>query len=65
MSETINTYSLDNPYEEVPMDRKEFYAEQETLFKETGKTTKATEVIHVLLFNESGEMILQKRASTK
>ncbi|MCH2189158.1 hypothetical protein MK079_05020 [Candidatus Gracilibacteria bacterium] len=25
---TLNTYSIDNPYEEVSMDRDEFYAEQ-------------------------------------
>lgn len=65
MSEIVNTYPLDNPYDMIPMDRKEFYNEQLAISSETGKPTKAVEVVNVFLFNEWGEIILQKRSSTK
>ena len=65
MSEIINTYSLDNPYDMVPMDRNEFYTEQARISKDTGNPTKAVEIVNVFLFNEAGEIILQKRSSSK
>jgi len=65
MSEIVNTYPLDNPYDMVPMNRKEFYNEQLAISSETWKPTKAVEVVNVFLFNEAGEVILQKRSSTK
>lgn len=48
-----------------PMNRKEFYDEQVQISKETGKPTKAVEIVNVFLFNEAGEIILQKRSSIK
>jgi len=65
MTEKINTYLLSNPYEMTAMDRKDFYDEQFKISLETGKPTRAVEVVNVLLFNESWEMILQKRSSSK
>jgi len=65
MTEIVNTYSLDDPYDMIPMDRREFYNEQLTIFLETWKPTKAVEVVNVFLFNEGGEIILQKRSSNK
>ena len=65
MSEIINTYPLDNPYETLPMNRKDFYAEQAEISKSTWKPTKAVAIVNVFLFNEAGEIILQKRSSSK
>ena len=65
MSEIVNTYPLDNPYEMIPMNRKDFYEEQAKISLETGEPTKAVEIVNVFLFNESGEIILQKRSWTK
>ncbi len=65
MAEIINTYLLENPAEMVQMDRKDFYDEQIRIFKETGKPTKAVEVINVLLFNSHGELTVQKRSFEK
>lgn len=65
MSEIINSYSLDTPSRCIPMDRKEFYEEQVNVFRTVWFPTKAVEVINILLFNESWEIILQKRSSHK
>lgn len=65
MSEIVNTYKLDNPVRLIPMDRKEFYNEQISEFKKTWKSSRAVEVINILVFNESWEFILQKRSSHK
>lgn len=61
MSEIINTFAFDNPYDLIPMERAEFYEEQSQL----SEPTKAVEVVNVLLFNEIGEIILQKRSHKK
>ncbi|MCX6757362.1 MAG: NUDIX domain-containing protein [Candidatus Nomurabacteria bacterium] len=65
MSEIINTYSLDNPYNMIPMDRGEFYREQVEIFKKEGKATKAVEIVNILIFNSHGELIIQKRSFNK
>lgn len=65
MSETVNTYLLDNPEVLIPMDRKEFYAEQVAEYKKSGKPTRAVEVVNVMVFNSHGEMIIQKRSFDK
>lgn len=65
MSEYINTYDLAEPYQVIPMERQSFYDEQIKTYRETGKPNKSVDVISVLLFNESGELIIQKRASHK
>ncbi len=65
MVEYINAYDLDNPNKIIPMDRNIFYDEQIASFKETWKLTKTIDIIQLLLFNEKGELILQKRAKDK
>lgn len=65
MSEIISTYLLDEPDVVVPMARNEFYKEQVGVFKKTGKPTRAVEIIHVFVFNESGELFVQKRSHDK
>ncbi len=65
MSEIITTYKLTDLDQPIPMDRDEFYDEQIRVFKETGKPTRSTEVVHVILFTKDKEIILQKRSSAK
>lgn len=65
MSEIINSYNLDNIDICIPMDRDKFYLEQTKQFEKYWYPTKAVEVINIFLFNESWELILQKRASHK
>ena len=62
MSEIIPTYLLTDPDQVMPMDRGEFYDEQEKVFHETGKATRATEIVDILLFNSRKEEIIQKRS---
>lgn len=65
MSETICTYNLEkNGYLE-PMDRDEFYDEQIKRFKLNEKPTRAVAIFDALLITETGEIILQKRATNK
>ena len=65
MAETVNTFLLKNPFELIPMDRKDFYDEQVSEYKENGEPTRAIEVVSILLFNSHGEMIIQKRSFDK
>jgi energy-coupling factor transporter ATP-binding protein EcfA2 len=65
MSEYVNTYDLNEPYQVIPMERQAFYDEQIQVYKGTGKPSRSIDIIDVILFNESGEMIIQKRASHK
>lgn len=65
MSEIINTFSLKNPSQMIPMNRKDFYDEQVKVYKEEGNPSKAVEVVNVLLFNSHGELIIQKRSFDK
>jgi len=65
MSELVNTYKLPDTDTSIPMDRDDFYNQQIVAFKDKGKTTEAIEVVNILFFNESGEMIIQKRAGKR
>ena len=65
MSEQVTTYLLNNPSIDIPMDRDEFYAEQIAAFKETGEPTRAVGTIAIFIFDEQGELYLQKRSDSK
>ncbi len=65
MQEKINTFLLKNPFELIPMDRKDFYDEQVKLFRSGKKPNRAIEVINVIIFNSHGELIIQKRSYNK
>lgn len=65
MSEIINTYLLSDPKKIIPMEREKFYKEQIKIFKKTGKTTRAIEIVQILLFTPDQEIILQKRSNYK
>lgn len=65
MAEIVNTYLVKNPFELIPMDRDEFYCDQMEVFKKTGEPTRAVEVVNIFIFNTKGELIIQKRSSSK
>lgn len=65
MSEIITTYKLTDLDQAIPMDRKEFYESQVETYKKTGKPTRATEIVQVLLFTKDKKIILQKRSAFK
>ncbi|MFH1142454.1 MAG: NUDIX domain-containing protein [Candidatus Uhrbacteria bacterium] len=65
MSEQINTYLLEEPDKAIAMDRAEFYREQVQANKETGGPTRANEVVQICIFNEAGELFVQKRSNEK
>ncbi len=65
MSEILNTFLLSDPETAVPMDRDDFYKEQIPIAKKTGRPTRAAEIISVLIFNSSEELLVQKRNYNK
>jgi len=65
MSEKITTYMLRESDVPIPMDRDEFYRTQIKTLKESGESTRAVEIVGLLLFNVDGEIILQKRSTEK
>lgn len=65
MTETINTYPIQDPETLVPMDRNAFYAESIQFAKEGKKPVRSVEVIQIFLFNSRGEVMIQKRAFDK
>ncbi len=65
MSEIINTYLLDDPETIIPMERSEFYSEQIKIFKETGKPTRANDIVDIFIFNREKELLVQKRSYDK
>ncbi len=65
MSEIINTFLISNPFELVPMERKEFYSEQVAEYKKNGTPSRAIEVVNIFIFNSHGELIIQKRSFDK
>ena len=65
MSEIVNVFDLKNPFISQTMDRNGFYKEQISYYKENWVAQKAVEVVNIFLFNESWELILQKRSSHK
>ncbi|MBU1039118.1 NUDIX domain-containing protein [Patescibacteria group bacterium] len=65
MSEILSTFLLEDVERSIPMERDEFYKEQTEVFKKVGKPTRACEIVHVLIFNSHGELLLQKRSYDK
>ncbi len=65
MSEIINTYSQKNPWKVIPMERSEFYSEEVSRSRNGLTPERYIEVIHIFLFNEHGELIIQKRSKEK
>ncbi len=65
MSEIINTYRLDNPGKVIPMSRASFYDEEISRSNRWLPPVKYIEVVHIFLFNEHGELIVQKRSKEK
>ena len=63
--EIVKTYILTNPDIMIPIGRDDFYREQTQAYQNHGRPTRAVEVIHVFIFNETGELIVQKRSKTK
>lgn len=65
MSEIINTYSFAQQEQLIPMNRDVFYAEQIAYAESWKIPDKYVEVVNVFLFNEHGELIVQKRSRDK
>lgn len=65
MSEMIKTYLLDEPDKAVAMDRVDFYSEQINEYKKNGKPNRACDIVDIIIFNEAGEMFVQKRSNQK
>lgn len=65
MSEIVTTYLLTDLDQPMPMGREEFYEEQIRIFTETGKPTRAIEIVQILLFTPDKDIILQKRSKHK
>jgi len=65
MAEMIKTYLLNNPDVLVPMDREAFYAEQIKRHENGEKPNRAVEIVNIFLFNEIGELFVQKRSMEK
>ena len=65
MVEKITVYNIDQIGKAKPADRDEFYEQQIKNQKEENDPTEAVGVVQILLFNTSGDLILQKRSHTK
>ncbi len=66
MSEQIIARLLWNKHKwSVWYSRSDFYKEQTKQFKEEGEPSMAVSIVDILLFNESWELIIQKRAKHK
>ncbi len=65
MSEQITIYNIDHTAKSRGEDRKEFYDAQIDLNRKGKELTEAVGIFQLMLFNTSGEMILQKRSHTK
>lgn len=65
MSESVSICKISSPFKCFAKDRAAFYEEQVKAFKEHGEPSEAVEVVNVVLFNRSGELLVQKRSSTK
>ncbi|MBU0665768.1 MAG: NUDIX domain-containing protein [Nanoarchaeota archaeon] len=64
MSEKLEIYDLNSELITIE-DRKKFYSEIKTEFKETGKISKKVKAIRLILMNSSGRIYLQKRSKMK
>lgn len=65
MSEIITTYLLNKPGDPQSMEREKFYSEQVEVYKKTSKPTRATAIVGVFIFNQKGELFVQKRSDQK
>ncbi len=65
MNEILNTYLLNDLELALPMERDQFYKEQVEVYQKTGQPTRACEIVHVLIFNSQGELLVQKRSYDK
>ena len=66
MAEQVIGRLLDNKHKwSIPMDRDLFYREQIDAFQQTWSPTMAVSIIDAFLFNESWEIVIQKRAKHK
>lgn len=65
MSEYVNTYHVKDKISVIPMERNKFYEEQLEIFEKTWDTDWIIDIVNILLFNESWELVLQKRSKTK
>lgn len=59
MSEQIIARFLWNKHKwSVSYDRKQFYEEQVSIYKNTWEPTMAVSIVDIILYNESGELII-------
>lgn len=65
MDEKINVYDLNTANKSIPYSRKKFYKNQIDLYLSKGKPTLAAEIVDIFLFNDHGELIIQKRSREK
>jgi NUDIX domain len=65
MPEIINIHTRENPGKSTPYDRSLFYDEEILRSRSGLPVMRYVEVIHVFLFTESGELIVQKRSKEK
>jgi len=65
MAETIITYKIDKPKDALPMDRGEFYSQQIELSKKGQDPDTAVDIVDILIFDEKGELFIQKRSDDK
>jgi isopentenyldiphosphate isomerase len=65
MDEKVVVYKLKNSQKGVPFSRKKFYDTQIKAYKQKGQSTKAVEIVNIFIFNQRGELLVQKRSSSK
>lgn len=65
MAQIITTYLLDDLEEPLSMAREEFYESQTKVFKTTGKPSRSSELVDLILFTPDKKIILQKRSQLK
>jgi hypothetical protein len=65
MSEIIKIFTKDAPHKSLPYERDVFYAEEFEQSQKGIEISRYIEVVFVFLFNEHGELIVQKRSKTK
>ncbi|MBU1110245.1 NUDIX domain-containing protein [Patescibacteria group bacterium] len=65
MEEIIIARNLDDLEKAFPMERNKFYEEQIECFRKNGKPSKSVDIVDAFLFNEHGELYIQKRAKNK
>ncbi len=61
----ITCYSLDKPDVAYPKLRSQFYSEQIELSQQGKKPTEAVAIVQIMIFDQKGELFVQKRSSFK